>query len=133
MTETRSSTRSTEGSQGNQQAPGTHVRGVVLLLEDDETLAGLLANAVIAEVSSAPAGSRFRLGNILGLETNAIFLELLLQAHGSVQMPALPEAGALAVIAAGRLDLIPYLVVPPGSDGPNRGTQGFAARLRKNF
>lgn len=91
----------------------------------------IVADALIGEAASSSAHRRLYLGPRFGLDAGELLETLLERTSGELHAGGgLP---VLKTVPAGDATLIPYLVVPRGESGQNRGTQGFVARLRTDF
>jgi hypothetical protein len=90
---------------------------------------GIVADALIAEAATSPAERRLYLGRYLGLDLDALNDTLLGRSRDEIEI----DGVSMATVRAGEAALIPYRVVAAADSGPNRGSQGFAARLRSEF
>lgn len=91
----------------------------------------LVAEAVVAEACASSGHRRLFLGRYLGLEPGELHDALLERAGHTLDL--VDDVPPLAAIEADGALLIPYLVVAASDSGGNRGSQGFAARLRSEF
>lgn len=92
--------------------------------------AAVVAQALVAAAAASRADRRIVAREIAGTDPVSIHAALMELATESVTIAGLGESGHLAAIAAGPALLIPYFVAPPGESGANRGSSGFAARIR---
>jgi FtsK/SpoIIIE family len=92
--------------------------------------AALAAAALVRAAARSSAHRRLLLTSHLGITPATVMAELAALASGIVEI----AGQELAAVSAGTAELVPYLVVPPGSPlQGNAGSQGFAARLRNVF
>jgi hypothetical protein len=92
--------------------------------------AAIVAEALVATAATSRADRRIVARELVGAGPESVHEALMALATDSVTIAGLGDAGTLAAVAAGPALLIPYLVSPPGESGTNRGSSGFAARIR---
>ncbi len=92
--------------------------------------AALAAAALVRAAARSSSHRRLLLTSHLGITPANVMAELTALASSTTEI----AGQELAAISAGAAELVPYLVVPPGSPPQaNAGSQGFAARLRNVF
>lgn len=95
-----------------------------------DAASAIIAEAIVREAGLSTAARRLVVGPVAGTSPRAIFNKLMERATITTEFATLPAAGTMAAVPAGPAELIPYLVVDPADAGANRGSRGFAARLR---